>query len=161
MAEFSLSTTAFKDGGVIPSRHTGEGVDVSPALEWTGAPEGTKSFALTCLDPDAPPGTWVHWVLYDLPGDQTGLEEGISKTDTLDSGAKQGVCWGVDTFDREGYYGPLPPPGHGWHRYYFTIYALDVDSLGLDPGAELREVEASLEGHLLGKAKVMGRYKRD
>jgi len=161
MEDFTLSTTAFKEGEEIPSKYTGEGKDVSLPLEWREVPEGAKSFTLTCLDPDAPPGTWVHWVLYDLPGDSTGLEEGVVKKEVLDSGAKQGACWGVDSFSRVGYYGPLPPPGHGWHRYYFTVYALDVESLGLNPRAELNEVEKAMEGHILGKASVMGRYRRD
>lgn len=161
MDEFSVSTPAFKDDGVIPSKYTCEGEDVSPPLEWSGVPEGTKSFALTCLDPDAPPGTWVHWVLYDFPGDSTGMDENLPKEETLTSGAKQGACWGVDSFSRVGYYGPCPPPGHGYHRYYFTLYALDVDSVGLDPNAAHRDLEKAMEGHILAKAVVMGRYKRD
>lgn len=161
MDNFTLTTPAFKEGEEIPSRYTGEAEDVSPALAWTGAPEGTKSFVLTCLDPDAPPGTWVHWILYDLQGDSTSLEEGVAKNDSLENGAKQGACWGVDSFDRVGYYGPMPPPGHGWHRYYFTLYAVDLDSLGLGPKAQLEDVEKAMEGHVLGKAGVMGRYKRD
>ena len=161
MAQFTLLTTAFDEGEVIPSKYTGDGEDVSPALSWTGAPGGIKSFVVTCLDPDAPPGTWIHWVLYDLPGDEAGLEGGVPKTKSLDNGAKQGACWGVDTFDRVGYFGPLPPPGHGWHRYYFTVFALDRDSLNLAPGAELKDVEAAMEGFILSKAGVMGRYKRE
>ncbi|MFQ5918217.1 MAG: YbhB/YbcL family Raf kinase inhibitor-like protein [Candidatus Binatia bacterium] len=161
MEEFTLTTSAFKENEEIPARYTGEGEDTSPPLEWSGVPEGTKSFALTCLDPDAPPGTWVHWILYDLPGDSRSLQEGVVKKETLDDGAKQGACWGVDSFSRVGYYGPLPPPGHGWHRYNFTLYALDVEPLGLGPKAELKEVENAMDGHVLGKAWVMGRYKRD
>ena len=161
MDEFTVSARVFKEGDTIPSRYTCEGEDVSPALEWKGAPEGTKSFALTCLDPDAPPGTWVHWVLYDLPSDSTVLEEGVTKKDSLDNGAKQGLCWGVNEFSRVGYYGPCPPPGHGFHRYHFTLYALDVESVGLPPRATEKELEKAMEGHILAKAGTMGRYKRD
>ena len=161
MEDFTLSSSAFQEGEVIPSKYTCEGQDVSPSLSWTGVPEGTESFAITCLDPDAPPGTWIHWILYDLPGDSTDLPEGVAKKETLESGTKQGACWGVSSFSRVGYYGPCPPPGHGFHRYYFAVYALDVDSLGLKPEAKLNEVEEAMEGHVLGKGGVMGRYKRD
>lgn len=161
MNKFTLTSTAFNEGEVIPSQYTCEGSDGSPLLKWKGVPEGTKGYALTCLDPDAPPGTWVHWVIYDLPSNLTELAENVQKMDTLDNGAKQGLCWGVDSFTRVGYYGPCPPPGHGYHRYYFTLYALDVESVGLSPKATQKDLEAAMEGHILGEATVMGRYKRE
>ncbi|MFQ6615617.1 MAG: YbhB/YbcL family Raf kinase inhibitor-like protein [Fidelibacterota bacterium] len=161
MDEFTVSTPAFEDGDVIPSKYTCEGEDVSPPLEWSGVPDGTRSFALTCLDPDAPPGTWVHWVLYDVPGDSTRMDENVPKEKSMANGAKQGMSWGVDSFSRVGYYGPCPPQGHGYHRYYFTLYALDVDSVKLRSNASHRDLEKAMEGHILAKAVVMGRYKRD
>ncbi|MFQ6673156.1 MAG: YbhB/YbcL family Raf kinase inhibitor-like protein [Fidelibacterota bacterium] len=161
MDDFALSSHTFKEAEVIPSKYTCEGEDVSPPLAWTGSPAGTKSFALTCLDPDAPPGTWVHWVLYDLPGDSSQLEEDVPKNETLEDGTKQGLSWGVSSFSRVGYHGPCPPPGHGFHRYYFTLYALDVEAVQLSPKATHDELESAMEGHILAKASVMGRYKRD
>lgn len=161
MEKFSISSTAFSEGDIIPTQYTCEGRDISPNFKWENIPDGTKSFALTCLDPDAPPGTWVHWVLYDLPGDNMELQENIIKTDSLENGAKQGLCWGVSSFNRVGYYGPCPPPGHGYHQYYFTLYALDVESVGLSSRATQKELEAAMDGHILGTASVMGRYKRD
>ena len=157
---FSLSSPAFEQGNRIPTRHTCEGEDTSPFLQWSAAPEGTKSFALSCLDPDAPPGTWVHWVLYDLSADTGKLEEDVPKSEKLENGALQGACWGVDSFSRFGYYGPCPPPGHGDHRYYFRLYALNIDSLSLPPNATWFQVEKAMVGHIISTAELMGAYSR-
>src|SRR3989304_2756237 len=116
-----LTSSAFTDGSPIPARHTCDGPDVSPMLKWSGAPAGTKSFALICDDPDAPAGTWVHWVIYGIPPDTTDLPEGVPPDETLPDGSRQGK----NDFGRIGYGGPCPPPGKP-HRYYFKIYALDT-----------------------------------
>src|SRR5262249_23044587 len=116
-----LTSSAFQEGKPIPTPYTGEGPDKSPALAWDGVPDGTKSFALICDDPDAPRGTWVHWVLFNLPADTRSLPEGVPTDDRLPSGALQGTT----DFKRPGYGGPYPPPGKP-HRYFFKLYALDT-----------------------------------
>lgn len=153
-----LTSTAFKHGTTIPKRYTCDGDDPSPPLAWKGAPAGTKSFALIMDDPDAPPGTWVHWVIYDLPGPSTGLPEGVPKTPALADGSKQGTCWGVDSFSRTGCFGPCPPPGKP-HRYFFKLYALSAP-LGLPPGATKAEVMKTMTGRVLAETTLMGTYGR-
>lgn len=153
-----LTTTAFEPGGSIPARFTCEGDDVSPALSWSGAPEATASFVLIMDDPDAPPGTWVHWVLFNLPGHLTAIDEGVPETEKLGNGAVHGGCWGVQSFSRIGYYGPCPPPGKP-HRYSFRLYALDA-TLDLAPRASKFEVMKAAEGHVLAEAELLGRYGR-
>src|SRR4030095_13049904 len=155
---FSLQSSAFDNGGNIPQKHTCEGTDLSPPLAWTEAPVGTKSFVLIMDDPDAPPGTWVHWVIYDIPGNASGLTEGVEKKETLTDGSKQGSVWGVETFHKVGYYGPCPPPGKA-HRYYFKLYALSAP-LGLPPKATKFEVEKAMRGNILGEAQWMGKFGR-
>jgi len=152
---FILTTTAFKDGAPIPGKHTCDGVDVSPPLAWSGAPAGTRSFALIADDPDAPGGSWVHWVLYNLPAATPELPENIAKVESLDLG---GARQGRSDFRRPGYGGPCPPPGPA-HRYFFTLYALDA-RLELKPGAQKKDVEAAMQGHVLGSAQLMGTYAR-
>ena len=149
-----LTSTAFEPGSTIPKKFTCDGPDVSPALAWSGAPAGTQSFALIMDDPDAPVGTWVHWVLYDLPTGTHELAEGVPKQEELPNGARQGR----NDFRRIGYGGPCPPPGPA-HRYFFKLYALDAP-LALTPGATKAEVEAAMRGHILAHAELMGRYKR-
>lgn len=151
---FKLSTTAFETGGMIPKQFTCEGPDLSPALEWSGAPENAKSFSLIVDDPDAPVGTWVHWVLYDLPADTKQLGEGVPKDEQLSSGARQGR----NDFRRIGYGGPCPPPGPA-HRYFFKLYALDT-RINLKAGATKAELEKAMSGHVLAQATLMGKYKR-
>ncbi len=150
----TLSSSAFKPGGEIPRQFTCEGADQSPALSWSGAPAGTKGFALIADDPDAPMGTWVHWVLYDLPGDSTELPTGVPADDTLRNGAKQGT----NDFRKTGYGGPCPPPGKP-HRYFFKLYALDAPT-HLRPRATKAEVLKAIDGHVLGQAELIGTYKR-
>ena len=125
-----LTSTAFETGGAIPGRHTGEGADVSPTLTWSDVPEGTKSFALVCHDPDAPlvlPRTYgfVHWVLYNIPASAAGLEEACG-----------GFTQGKNNFGNPGYGGPMPPEGHGTHNYFFWLMALD-EELDLEPGLDM------------------------
>lgn len=149
---FVLLSPAFEEGGTIPARYTCDGEDVSPELRWEGAPAETRSFALIMDDPDAPGGTFTHWVLFDIPANRTSLPEGVRPDEV-------GVS-GRNSFGRTGYGGPCPPPGHGPHRYFFTLYALDIETLGLSAGAPRAEVEASMQGHVIGQASYMGRYER-
>ena len=149
---FSLSSNAFQNGGDIPNKYTCDGADVSPELSWNNVPNATQSLALIAEDPDAPAGTWTHWVLYDLPPDTPGLEENVPKVDQLPNGARQGR----NDFKRIGYGGPCPPPGKP-HRYFFRLYALDR-KLGLKPGATKDEVQAATKGHILGEAELKGKF---
>jgi len=149
-----LTSPAFRDGGAIPTRHTCDGADLSPPLDWVDAPEGTKSFALICDDPDAPMGTFVHWLLYDIPADRTTLREGIPADPVVKGIGAQGK----NDFRRTGYGGPSPPHGKP-HRYFFKLYALDSMS-GLKPGAKKAELEKAMRGHLLATGEVMGTYQR-
>jgi len=153
---FSLRSSAFVHGAPIPSRHTCDGADRSPPLAWSGVPPATKSFVLICDDPDAPGKTWVHWVLYELPGNLTQLAEGVPKTETLDDPA--GALQGVNDSRRVGYGGPCPPPG-GPHRYFFKLYALDA-ALGLGARATKAQVEQAMRGHVVAEAPLMGTYER-
>jgi len=155
---FTLASPAFKNDEKIPKRFTADGKDVSPMLTWSGTPEKTKAFALIMDDPDAPPGTWVHWVLYDIPGKATELPEGVAKKEQALGTAKQGLCWGVYAFERVGYYGPKPPPGKP-HHYSFRLYALDQE-LGLKPRATKPEVVKAMQGHILATAELVGTYQR-
>jgi hypothetical protein len=152
---FSLSSPAFGEGAAIPVEHTCDGADVSPPLAWNDPPAGTKSFALIADDPDAPAGTWVHWVLYNLPAATTQLPARIAKVETLDLG---GARQGRNDFRHPGYGGPCPPRGPA-HRYFFKLYALDAP-LELRPGAPKKDVEAAMQGHTLGLAQLIGTYAR-
>ncbi len=150
----TLSSPAFQDGEMIPVPYTCDGKDVSPELSWSGAPKDTKSFALVCEDPDAPGGTWTHWVIYDIPVSVTRLPMGVPPTRELAEGAKQGM----NDFHRIGYGGPCPPKGPA-HHYYFTLYALDA-TLQVSPGITREVLLRAMEGHILEEAKLMGRYQR-
>ena len=149
-----VTSSAFQAGQPIPATYTCEGLDISPPLHWSGVPAAAKSLALICDDPDAPVGTWVHWVLYDLPVTTTDLAEKVPTSETLPTGAKQGI----NDFKRVGYGGPCPPPGKP-HRYYFKLYALDAD-LALKPRATKAELLRAMEGHLLAEGQLMGTYQR-
>lgn len=150
----TLESRAFRQDGAIPTEFTCDGRDLSPALEWRNPPAGTRSFTLIVDDPDAPHGTWVHWLLYDLPPTASHLDEGVSALRELPSGARQGM----NDFRRIGYGGPCPPRGSE-HRYYFRLFALDA-MLGLRPGAKRPEIEAAMAGHVLARAELMGHYGR-
>jgi len=150
----SLKSSAFAHEGNIPQKHTCDGADVSPALSWSDPPAGTQSFSLIMDDPDAPAGTWVHWVLYNVPAQTHELPEGVPKVRELKDGARQGQ----NDFSRPGYGGPCPPRGAP-HRYYFKLYALDGD-LNLPAAARKTDVEKAMKGHILAQAQLMGRYKR-
>jgi len=148
-----IKSTVFKEGMNIAPKHTCDNLDTSPPLEWAKVPSGTKSFALICDDPDAPAGTWVHWVLYNIPANLRELKENQPNTETLNNGAQQGK----NDFGKFGYGGPCPPSGT--HRYYFKIYALDTE-LNSNPGITKKELLKAMEGHILEEGQLMGRYKR-
>jgi len=155
----SLKSSEFIEGQQIPKPFTGEGTDRSPALDWANIPNGTKELALICDDPDAPtPEPWVHWVMYKIPPDLTKLGEGIPTDDRIKE--LDGVIQGKNTWGRIGYGGPMPPVGHGWHRYFFKLYALD-SSLNLEPGATKDELLKAMDGHILAETELMGKYRRD
>lgn len=150
----TLTSSAFVEGASIPSKHTCDGADSSPPLAWSGAPTPTRNFALIADDPDAPAGTWVHWVIFDLSGVMHALPEGVAKAESVLAGARQGR----NDFKRIGYGGPCPPPGKP-HHYRFTLHALD-GPLGLEAGATKAQVERAMEGHVLARARLTGTYGR-
>jgi Raf kinase inhibitor-like YbhB/YbcL family protein len=145
--EMSLTSPAFNDGEPIPQKYSCDGEDVSPDLDWFGIPQGTKSLTLIMDDPDAPVGTWVHWVLFNIPADMPGLQVGMTGV---------GVD-GSNSWNRTGYGGPCPPGGT--HRYFFKLYALDL-VLDLEPGADKEAVLEAMDGHVIGEAVLMGTYTR-
>ena len=153
LSDMQVTSSAFVNGERIPTRHTGEGEDTSPPLQWTGAPDGAKEFALICHDPDAPlikPASYgfVHWVLYGIPGTTTGLAEGQTEF----------TC-GVNDFGNEAYGGPMPPAGHGVHHYFFWLMALDA-AAGLEPGLTLWQFLEKVEPHVIGMNRLVGTYSR-
>jgi len=149
---FTLSSSAFSSGGEIPTQYTCKGPDTSPALEWTGAPPHTASFALIMDDPDAPAGTWVHWVIWNVPAGTHALPADVPKRDQLPDGSQQGR----NSFRKIGYNGPCPPGG-ATHRYFFRLYALDA-KLQLSPGASRSDLDVAMNGHTLGHAEYMGTF---
>jgi Raf kinase inhibitor-like YbhB/YbcL family protein len=152
VSDFQLKSSAFSNGGAIPPKFTCDGPDVSPELSWNGPQGSTKAFALIMDDPDAPGGTWVHWVLYDLRPSVRELPEGVPKTKDLQIGARQGV----NDFRRVGYGGPCPPRGAS-HRYSFRLYALDQPTQ-LPAGASKGDLERAMQGHILAQADLVGRF---
>ncbi len=154
MKELTLTSPSFADGNPIPTKHTGDGQDVSPPLRWSGVPDGVRSFALICDDPDAPVGTWVHWVVFNLPATLTELPENVPPAEHVAGGAKQGR----NDFGHPGYGGPAPPPGKP-HRYFFKLYALECE-VGLRPGATKADLLKAMQGHVLAEGQLMGTYQR-
>ena len=152
---FELTSEAFAANKTIPAKHTCDAADVSPPLAWKDPPAGTKTFALVCDDPDAPSGTWVHWVMWDIPPSVHALAENVPKTPTLEDGTRQGT----NDFKRVGYGGPCPPPGRGPHRYVFKLYALDY-AVGIAPGSTKAALEKAVIAHTLGRAELIGRFER-
>ncbi len=148
-----ITSSAFSDGQAIPNRYSCDGPDVSPDLAWSGVPEGAASLALICDDPDAPMGTWVHWVLFNIPADADGLPAEIPSDAALENGARHGT----NDFRRLGYGGPCPPGGT--HRYFFKLYALDT-MLELDSGITKAQLLEAMEGHVLAEGQLMGTYSR-
>ena len=152
--QMQLTSTAFAEGAAIPAKHAYDTKNVSPPLKWSGVPAGAKSLVLIVDDPDAPVGTWVHWVLYDLAPTTTGLPEDVAKSQFVAGGAKQGL----NDFRQLGYGGPCPPAGKA-HRYFFKLYALDK-MLELKPGLTKKDIEAAMEKHILAQGRLMGTYQR-
>ena len=148
-----IKSPAFAHGAPIPSRHTCDGADVSPPLAISAPPAGTKSFALIADDPDAPAGTWVHWVAWNLPSDTKSLAENLPKKESLPAGGRQGQ----NDFHRTGYGGPCPPSGT--HRYFFRLFAVDA-TLDLPATATRADLDRALQGHILSRAELMGTYRR-
>lgn len=151
--EFTILSDAFKDGGLIPKKYTCDGPDVSPPLTWKGEPAGVKSFALIVDDPDAPMGTWVHWVIFNIPSSVKGLKEGIPHDERLPDGTMQGK----NDFNKIGYGGPCPPGGT--HRYFFKLYAVDT-VLSISGGVTKDKLLSALNGHIMAETRLIGRYSR-
>ena len=151
-----ITSTAFRDGSEIPVQHTCDGPNISPPLSWTGVPAEAKSLMLTVKDPDAPSGTFIHWVLYNLPPDLGGLPDDTPADEELENGALQ--C--SNGFGNIGYGGPCPPPGDEAHRYLFDLYALDVE-LALPNELSEADINREIKDHILAEGHLMGKYQRD
>ncbi|MBU0507708.1 YbhB/YbcL family Raf kinase inhibitor-like protein [bacterium] len=149
-----IASDVFQNGAAIPKKFTCDGQDKSPPLKWSGVPENAKSLALICDDPDAPMGTWTHWVLWNMPPSTPSLPEGVPPDSILPGGIRQGL----NSWPKSGYGGPCPPPGKP-HRYLFTLFVLDAE-LELPVGANKAGLEAAMKGHILAQAEVMGTYAR-
>jgi hypothetical protein len=151
--DIHITSPVFEDGGIIPKKYTCDDLDMSPPIEWSNVPEGTKTISIVCDDPDAPMKTWVHWVIFNIPGDVTRLPENVPPEKELENGAKQGM----NDFYKVGYGGPCPPSG--MHRYFFKIYALDI-TLDLPSGVSKSHLMIAMEGHVLSESHLMGTYTR-
>ncbi len=150
---FKITSPAFANGAAIPSDYSCKGRDISPALTWTEPPAATKSFAIIMDDPDAPMGTWVHWVIFNIPASAHGMKEGVPTDSQLSDGSLQGKT----SAGSSGYHGPCPPSGT--HRYFFKLYALDT-MLDLPASANKKDLLAAMEGHILANAELMGTFSR-
>jgi Raf kinase inhibitor-like YbhB/YbcL family protein len=148
MPDTELTSTAFADGAAIPVKHTCDGDDVSPPLSWSSLPEGTRSLALIVHDTDAPSGDFTHWVAWNIDPEPGGLGEGTPAPSE-----------GVNGFGDTGYNGPCPPPGHGPHRYFHDLHALDSE-IDLEPGASREQLETALDGHVLAVVQLVGTFER-
>ncbi|MBC7692879.1 MAG: YbhB/YbcL family Raf kinase inhibitor-like protein [Methylotenera sp.] len=156
---FKLSSPAFENGQEIGKEFSGEGSDISPPLKWSQIPGGTQEFVLICEDPDAPGASepFVHWLIYNISPSISQLPKGISPQERLDLPIR--ADQGTNSFHKVGYGGPMPPVGHGWHRYIFRLFALDAE-LGIAPGANKMQLLEAMKGHILAEAECMGRYQR-
>ena len=151
---FILSSNAFSEGERIPDKYTCVAKDISPPLNWSDVPEGTKSFTLICDDPDAPMGTWDHWLIYNIPADSVGLSEAVPTDESLPDGS----IHGLNTWGNRSYGGPCPPPGDP-HRYFFKLYALDT-KLELKTDVDKSSLENAMQEHILAEAQLMGTFSR-
>lgn len=155
LSKIKVTSNAFKNGEFIPAKYTCDGENISPQICWESKIKGVKSFVLISDDPDAPAGTWVHWVVYDIPGNFTCLSEAIKKGKILKNGIKQGKT----SFGDYGYGGPCPPSGV--HRYFFKIYALNIETLGILPEkADKKVIMEKIKNNIIGYGELMGKYKR-
>jgi Raf kinase inhibitor-like YbhB/YbcL family protein len=152
--KWELTSKSFKDGQKIPALHTADGKDLSPELSWSEPPKHSKSQALICDDPDAPAGTWVHWVIYNIPASERQLLAAVPVEKTLNNGTMQGT----NSFDNLGYNGPSPPAGK-LHHYLFKLYALDAP-VALKPGAKKDDLLKAMKDHVLAETKLVGVYER-
>jgi Raf kinase inhibitor-like YbhB/YbcL family protein len=153
-----IKSAAFANGEQVPTRFTGDGQDISPAIVWTGIPDSARKLALICDDPDAPrPEPWVHWVIYNIPATATGLPEAVPTTESLSDPA--GAVQGKNSWGKTGYGGPAPPRGHGVHHYHFKLYAMDR-ALDAAPGLDKTQLLDAMKGHILAEAEVVGTYQR-
>lgn len=153
-----ITSSAFHEGERIPKMYTGEGADMSPPLAIEDVPQGTGSLTLIVDDPDAPARTWVHWLIWNIPGGRTAIPEDVPREESV--GMLGGAAQGLNDFGEIGYGGPMPPPGHGTHHYRFTVYALS-DELQLEPGADREALDAAMEGKTLATARLIGTYERE
>ncbi len=151
-----VEITAFTNNTNIPQEYTCSGQNISPEIKWSNAPEDTKSFVLIVDDPDAPAGNWVHWVAYNIPANKNSLPENITSTSQLEDGTLQGS----NSFNNLGYGGPCPPQGHGAHRYFFKLYALDT-MLDLTSGASKTHIEQAMAEHVIDRAETVGHFERN
>ena len=154
LVKLEVRSIAFEHDSLIPREYTCDGEDISPALTWSGVPDGVKSLALICDDPDAPSGVWVHWVLYGIPPDTESLPAAVPGENEV----LGGMLHGTTSVGRAGYGGPCPPKGKP-HRYFFKLYAMDAE-LELEPGRTKEELLAAMEGHVVARGELMGRYGR-
>lgn len=156
-----ITSSAFEDGQQIPKKYTGEGFDISPPLTWTGVPEETKELVLICDDPDAPtPEPWVHWVIYKIPANATGLKEDLPRKTRLTEPA--GVLQGKNSWPNGqniGYRGPMPPPRSGTHHYRFTLYAVEA-KLAVEAGMDAKSLWKDIQDHIIAKGQLTGTYSR-
>jgi Raf kinase inhibitor-like YbhB/YbcL family protein len=158
MALLTIESSAFQAGGRIPRKHSGDGEDISPPLSWKGIPEKTQELALIVDDPDAPtPQPWVHWLLYRIPSTTTSLPEKIAPS--LHATSPAGALQGKNSWSKIGYGGPAPPKGHGVHRYFFKLYALDA-RLALSAGIDKQTLLEAMQGHILAEGELVGTYER-
>lgn len=152
--KLKVTSTAITEGATVPKKYTGDGEDFSPPLAWSVGPAGTKSYAISCEDPDAPGGTWWHWIIFNISPKTQQLGENVPKVSVL----AQGVGQGKSDFDKPGYNGPAPPPGK-LHHYEFKVVALDY-VLTLSPQATKESYKKAIKGHVLAEGKLTGTYKR-
>ncbi len=153
-AQISVKSSSFTEGGVIPKQYTGDGQDISPPLTWGIPPADAKSFSLTVEDPDAPAGTWFHWIIFNIPSSERQLGQAIDKSGKV----KGGICQGTNDFKKIGYNGPAPPKGPA-HHYQFKLVALD-STLSLQPGCTKTDYYNAIKGHVLGRGVLTGLYSR-
>ncbi len=149
-----IKSSAFKNGEFIPKKYTCDNIDVSPPLRWKNIPSKAKSLVIIMEDPDAPGGTFIHWIIYDIPVSKSGLPENFPKKETVGN-----IKQGINDFGTIGYGGPCPPPGKP-HRYFFRIYALDIKTLKLPPGATINQIKTKIKNHTLATGELMGKYRR-